>query len=483
MFNISSRNEVPQHPSLVFTHLQSHVSSLKSNLYQQTNNQDHFFTNSLTLGQSIVTGPKPDSFIFGVATASYQIEGAVNEDNRGPSVWDEFTHRNPSPIFDKSNGDVAADSYHNLDRDFALLEELGVRAYRFSISWSRILPNGDPNQVNQAGIDYYDRLINGLLQRNITPFVTMFHWDTPLALQTQFSGFMDRRIVNSFVTYACVLFNKYGDRVKHWITFNEPNEFCGNGYGGSSAAPGMNLSGVGDYLCMHHVILAHAKTYRMYQQMFKERQRGEIGITLNNRFVFGNNSDLVDRFMTFTLGWKMDPLFKKPFHGYPQEMKAQIEENSKAEMRSSSRLPEFTDEDREMFNESVVDFLGLNYYTSRIVSAGHYSPDSPASYDKDLNITLSVSSEWIRAKSQWLYSVPEGLTQLLMWIKEKYDNPKIYITENGWSDEGELRDIDRVRYLTKHLMAVQQALVNGVNVQGYFHWSLFDNFEWERGYR
>lgn len=343
----------------------------------------------------------------------------------------------PSPILDKSNADIACDSYHNLDRDLRLLEELGVHSYRFSISWSRILPNGDVTQINEAGVQYYDKLINALIARKIIPFVTMFHWDTPLELQTSLGGFMNKVFLDYFEDYARVLFSRFGDRVKHWITFNEPNEFCASGYGGDEDAPAVNMKGIGDYLCMHHVILGHAKVYHMYQKEFKSAQGGEMGITLNNRFAFGEDTDLVNRFMNFSLGWKMDPIIDRPFHGYPEIVKMEIKANSKAEGRTRSRLPEFTAEEvQELFQDKIVDFLALNYYTSRIVSAGQYSPDATATYDKDVNVTLSVSSEWIRAKSPWLYSVPEGLYRLLQRIKQRYNSPKIYITENGWSDEG-----------------------------------------------
>lgn len=433
---------------------------------------------------TITAQPVKSPFLFGVATASYQVEGAFDEDGRGLSVWDEFTYRDPSPIFDKSNGDIASDSYHQLDRDLELIRSLGVQTYRFSISWSRILPTGEANHINEAGVAYYNRLINGLLAMKVIPFVTMFHWDTPLTLQRQFGGFANKVIVHYFEDYAKVLFQQFGDRVKNWMTFNEPNVFCGDGYGSDTAAPGMNFRGVGDYLCMHHVILSHALVYHMYQREFKDDQNGAIGITLNNRFAFkkGNGSEVIDRFMTFTLGWKMDPLFDRPFHGYPEDMNAQIKRNSDAEGRSHSRLPEFAADEEELFQGKVVDFLGLNYYTSRIVSPGLYSPDAAPSYDKDLNVTVSVDSEWIRAKSSWLYSVPEGLYHLLLWIKQRYNSPLIYITENGWSDEGETNDLDRVNYLEDHLIAVKRAVTEGVDVRGYFHWSLMDNFEWERGY-
>lgn len=422
-----------------------------------------------------------------MATAAYQIEGAYAQDGRGLSVWDEFSHRDPSPIVDKSTGDVAADSYHNLDRDLRMLEELGVDSYRFSISWSRILPKGDPMKINPLGIQYYSNLIDQLIQRKIVPFVTMFHWDSPLALQN-IGSWTNPLMADYFVDYARVLFRHFGDRVKNWITFNEPNEFCGNGYGGNTAAPGVDIPGQGDYACMHNVLISHARVYKMFRNEFSERQRGEIGITLNNRFVYEDRNtfpqeDFVGRYMNFTLGWKMDPLFDRPFHGYPAEMVDQVEMNSRAEGRSRSRLPKFTEEEaRDLFNGKIVDFLGLNYYTSRIVSKGTHSPNDPASYAKDLNLTMSADPSWTRAKSEWLYLVPQGLSDLLRYIKDRYNNPKVYITENGWSDDGELTDTKRVDYLRSHLKEVKRSRDEGSNVQGYFHWSLMDNFEWERGY-
>lgn len=435
--------------------------------------------------KSIPSSNSDKPFIFGVATAAYQIEGAYNEDGRGLSVWDEFSHRSPSPIVDQSTGDVAADSYHNMDRDLRLLEELGVQSYRFSISWSRILPLGDATKINLRGLQYYSTLIDQLIARKIIPFVTLFHWDSPLELQ-KIGGWTNKMMGDYFLDYARILFVKFGGRVKNWITFNEPNEFCGNGYGSKKVAPGMDLPGEGDYACMHNVLISHARIYKMYQREFLESQGGEIGITLNNRFVYQRDPphhDLVDRYMAFTLGWKMDPLFDRPFHGYPAEMKAQIESNSRAEGRFRSRLPEFSKEEKEeLFNGKIVDFLGLNYYTSRMLSPGNYSPADSASYDKDVNLTLSHDVHWIRAKSEWLYSVPQGLFDLLAFIKDRYNNPKVYITENGWSDNGQLDDYAREVYLENHLKEVKRARDGGSDLQGYFHWSLMDNFEWERGY-
>lgn len=399
------------------------------------------------------------------------------------SVWDEFVHRVPSRIKDKSTGDIAADSYHQLERDIALLELLGVHAYRFSISWSRILPKGDSARVNEKGVQYYDKLINLLISKNIVPFVTMYHWDSPQELQ-RIGGWSNKLMADYFVDYARILFQRFGDRVRNWITFNEPTEFCGSGYGDYVAAPAMNLQGFGGYICMHNIIVAHAKVYQMYQRDFHADQRGEIGITLNNDFVFqrGNGTEFVDRFMAFTLGWQMDPIFAKPFHGYPELMRQEIQTNSDAEKRSRSRLPEFTTDEIDLLKGKTVDFLGLNYYTSRIVERGHFHREESPYYWKDVNLTIFADSKWKRAKSDWLYFVPEGLHHLLVWIKRHYDSPKIYITENGWSDDGEIVDQERINYLREHLKSIQKAKVDGVDVRGYFHWSLMDNFEWDKGY-
>lgn len=209
-----------------------------------------------------------------MATAAYQIEGAWNEDGKGESIWDNVTHGHPDFIDDMSNGDIACDSYHKLDEDIALIEELGVDYYRFSISWPRILPKGYSYYVNEAGIAYYNRLIDGLLAKGIEPMVTLYHWDLPQVFQ-DLGGWPNELIADYFEDYAKVVFDNFGDRVKYWLTFNEPYNFCYHGYGIQMKAPALNMSGIADYLCAHTVLKAHARVYHLYNTTYKDTQRGK----------------------------------------------------------------------------------------------------------------------------------------------------------------------------------------------------------------
>lgn len=216
----------------------------------------------------------PTSFKFGTATAAYQIEGAWNEDGKGENIWDRLTH-NTSLVRNHDTGDVACDSYHRYKEDVQLLKQLGVNFYRFSISWSRILPTGYPDQINKAGIEYYKNLIDELKANNIEPFVTLYHWDLPQPLQ-DIGGWMNEKLVDIFADYARTLFTLLGDDVKYWMTFNEPRQICYEGYGLGLKAPAVKLPGIGPYRCAHVLIKAHAKAYHIYQDNFKEKQGGEV---------------------------------------------------------------------------------------------------------------------------------------------------------------------------------------------------------------
>lgn len=242
----------------------------------------------------------PADFQFGVATAAYQIEGGWNADGRGPSIWDTFTHQHPEMIDDHTSGDVGPDSYHLFEQDLEALKYLQVDFYRFSISWSRILPTGEVNVRNQAGIDYYNKIINSLLANNIQPLVTMYHYDLPEALNL-FGGFTNQLLIRYFRDYSRVLFESFGDRVKHWITFNEPFEYCIHGYGEGNYPPMGQASGVADYLCMDNSLKTHAVIYRFYEQKYKAKQKGSIGITLSSRFYYTkpHNDSLIDRAMQY----------------------------------------------------------------------------------------------------------------------------------------------------------------------------------------
>lgn len=215
--------------------------------------------------------------MLGVATASYQIEGAWNEGGKGENIWDNLTHSRPELIADGSSGDIACDSYHHLEDDVAMLKNLGVDFYRFSLSWSRILPKGYSYQVNQEGIDYYNNLINALLAEGIEPMVTLYHWDLPQVLQ-DLGGWPNELMADYFEDYARVAFENFGDRVKTWITFNEPLNTCYQGYGNVLKAPALNITGFADYLCVHTVLKSHARAYHVYDEEFRSAQNGKNGI-------------------------------------------------------------------------------------------------------------------------------------------------------------------------------------------------------------
>lgn len=423
----------------------------------------------------------PANFTFGVATAAYQIEGGWNADGKGPSIWDDFTHSHPEKMRDKSNGDVAADSYHLFEQDLKALKELKVNHYRFSIAWSRIYPNGDISSKNQKGIDYYNMVIDKLIDNGIEPMVTMFHYDLPSEVQ-KMGGFANALLINQFVVYAIELFENFGDRVKTWITFNEPYDYCHNGYGDASYPPEIHAPGVVDYLCVDNTLKAHAAAYHTYHSRFAKVQGGRVGITLDTRFFFSktNDEDIIDRAMQYNLGILGHAIYSKS-GGYPDVMIMDIGSNSQKEGRIRSRLPSFNSKWRQIVKGSA-DFLGLNYYTSRYVERASKPIGEKPSWEYDFDCETSIDPNWLRAKSDWLYCVPEGLEGILKYIRDEYDNVEVIITENGWSDGGELIDNSRILYLKSHLQAVLNAINDGCNVTGYTSWSLIDNFEWLKGY-
>ncbi|XP_054742309.1 myrosinase 1-like [Anastrepha obliqua] len=425
----------------------------------------------------------PANFSFGASTAAYQIEGAWNEDGKGLSIWDTYTHTNPERIRDRTNGDAAAESYHRFEQDLVALKELKVNFYRFSFSWPRLLPNADTTVINQKGIDYYNMMIDKLLANNIEPMVTMFHCDLPDALN-KFGGFTNDIIIKYFHYYAEFLYETFGDRVKKWITFNEPFDYCVLGYGRAYFPPLVHSPGVADYLCMDNTLRAHAAAYRAYKAKYFSAQGGKIGITISSRFYYnqqnGGDESIVERAMQYSLGWLANPIFGKTGN-YPQLILDDIRNNSMREGLSWSRLPAF-DEFWSKIIKGSGDFLGLNYYTSRYAELADPADGEIPSWEYDSQLQYSVDEKWKQGNSDWLYCVPQGLEDILKWIRDHYDNVEVFVTENGWSDNGQLEDSERVDYLQAHLQAVLNAVNDGCNVTHYSHWSLIDNFEWNMGY-
>ncbi|XVE62142.1 hypothetical protein DITRI_Ditri06bG0095100 [Diplodiscus trichospermus] len=428
----------------------------------------------------------PSDFVFGVATASYQIEGGVKEGGRGPSIWDVFAHTE-GKVIDGSNGDVAVDHYHRYKEDIDLMSELGFKAYRFSVSWPRIFPDGLGTKVNEEGITFYNNLIDALLQKGIEPYVTLHHWDLPLHLHESMGGWLNKQIVDYFAIYADTCFANFGDRVKTWTTINEPMHIAVGGYDTGTSAPGRcENSSMETYLAAHHMLLAHAEAVSIYQSKYKDKQGGQIGMVVDCEWAEANTDKLEDkraaiRRVEFQLGWFLHPLC---FGEYPKSMREKL----------GDLLPEFTEKDKELLSSISLEFVGLNQYTSRLVSHAAESGEG-GHFDKAQQIEKIV--EWEdggmigeKAASDWLYVVPWGMRKVLNYIADTYSNPPIYIMENGMDDEENetaplhemLDDKLRVRFYKGYLAAVAQAIKEGVNVRGYFAWSLMDNFEWSHGY-
>ena len=400
-------------------------------------------------------------FVWGVATSSYQIEGAASEGGRGKSIWDTFC-KVPGKVANFDNGDMACDHYHRYKEDLDLMKWMGVKAYRFSVAWPRVIPDG-VGRVNEMGLDFYDRLIDSLLEREIAPWLTMYHWDLPEALQLR-GGWNNREVVEWFGEYAEVLTSRFGDRVKNWMTLNEPlcSAWLGHLYG--DMAPGikdlqtaLNVS--------HHLLMSHGLACQVIRSNVSE---ANVGIVINvtpavpatDSQEDSNAAQLADGFDN---RWFLDPVFGRT---YPADV-----------IDTLGASPEIHSGDMKLIAQDL-DFLGVNFYFRQTVAADQNSKPLPI---------RSVNRENVKRTAMNWEVHPQAFEEILLRISKEYSPKAIYITENGsaWNDEvinGEIIDDERIDYLARHLDVMRSAKNQGAPILGYFAWSFLDNFEWAYGY-
>lgn len=420
--------------------------------------------------ESMLAAAFPQGFLWGAATASYQIEGAVHEDGRSPSIWDTFAAI-PGKVYQGQNGDVAADHYHLMNNDVAMMAQLGLGAYRFSIAWPRILPTGRV-PLEPRGLDFYERLVDALLANNIQPYATLYHWDLPQALQDQ-GGWTNRDTAYAFADYAETVVKRLGNRVAGWITLNEPWCAAYLGYGIGIHAPGIQDRQTA-ITVGHHVLLAHGLALpRIRAHMKRDAQ---VGITLNFTPVYAiderpetqHDVELVD---AFTNRWFLDPIFRGR---YPEQMFTSM----------GLQPPPMQDGDMQVIS-APVDFLGVNNYTRTVIRGRDRTQVSSLLADTPDVVERIPGATY--TEMGWEVH-PQSLRDLLIRLYRDYAVPALYVTENGaafndvWSGSDLVQDPQRIDYLRTYLAGLGEAIAQGVPLKGYFVWSLLDNFEWAEGY-
>ena len=417
----------------------------------------------------------PDGFLWGAATAAYQIEGAANEDGRGRSIWDTFAHT-PGNVHHGDTGDTACDHYHRLDEDLDLMAEIGLEAYRFSVSWPRIQPEGS-GPANQKGLDFYRRLVAGLRDRDVTPALTLYHWDLPQALE-DLGGWTNRDTSMRFAEYARVVYEELADEVPLWITLNEPWVVSWLGHALGVHAPGRRSTEEA-LAATHHLLLGHGLATAAMRETGGSPD-GRIGITLNLSPAHPGKDTPADREAARKVDGNANRLYLDPlFHGrYPSDM---------LDLYPRLADPELVrDGDFDTISRPV-DFLGVNYYMRHTVREDKGTGRASGMIFPGLD-AKSVQPHGAETTAMGWPIEPRGLTETLVRIKDEYTDKPTYVTESGAafhdyaSPEGEINDEERIAYLDAHFRAAAEAIERGVDLRGYFVWSLMDNFEWAEGY-
>jgi beta-glucosidase len=426
----------------------------------------------ISMPANVQSMPFPAGFLWGAATSAYQIEGAADEDGRGLSIWDRFAAA-PGATYQGHTGAVAADHYHRMQDDVRLMAELGLGAYRFSIAWPRVLPDGT-GKINARGLDFYDRLVDALLARGITPVITLYHWDLPLALFER-GGWLKRETAYAFADYAEVVARRLGDRVDHWLTHNEPWCAAYLGYGIGIHAPGVKDLGAA-CVAGHHLLLSHGLALPRLRA--HTRQTARLGITLNLGPIYPDDGtpetlhacECADAFVN---RWFLDPIFRGR---YPDGLFANL-----------GVAPPPVEPDDFAIIQAPIDFLGVNYYSRKVVRARRDAHSDTLDAQGFEEVERVPGASYTQMGPGWeVY--PAGLTDLLVRLKRDYAPPVIVVTENGaayddrWDGGSQINDAERLAYVREHIGALGLALAQDVPLRGYFLWSLLDNFEWGEGY-
>ncbi|WP_289108076.1 glycoside hydrolase family 1 protein [uncultured Dubosiella sp.] len=432
----------------------------------------------------------PSDFLWGSASAAYQVEGAWDEDGKGRSVWDEFV-RIPGKTFKATTGDKAVDHYHRMEEDVRLMKEMGLKMYRFSIAWTRIFPDGN-GEVNEEGVAFYNRLIDELINNDITPMITVYHWDLPQALENEYGGWESRHIVDDFVHYAKTLFERFGDRVKHWIVLNEQNVFTAHGWLMATHPPGKVNDRKTFYQVNHHAFMAHAKSVIALKSLWSDAMVG-------SSFAFGPSYAKSDKPEDAMAKMDYDDLqsyYWMDVYGYGRYPRAAL-----AQLRSEGVAPVFEEGDEEILKEAaqLVDFMGVNYYQTCVAE---YNPIDGVGMTNTMNTTGKKGTSTVQGvpglyknpqnehlpTTDWDWTIdPEGLRFACRDITSRYDLP-IVISENGLGafdklEEGKVHDPYRIDYLKRHLIELKKAIDEGCRVLAYCTWSFTDLLSWLNGYQ